>query len=194
MRLTSLLVAAGVSVASIAAAQPSQVQPVQLDPVLLSYAHSIRSAHPDEGKLVQNTQRLRQIRLWNTVVGHNWVIAYKELQRREAVRARDRVTAVRSSSQRHVSSARSSGLPASQGSGACGGNLPPCYVMMRESRGSLTAKNPNSTASGKWQFLDSTWAGYGGYAHASDAPESVQDARAAQVWAGGSGCSNWSAC
>lgn len=81
-----------------------------------------------------------------------------------------------------------------QGSGRCGGNLPPCYVMMRESKGSLTARNPSSTAAGKWQFLASTWNGYGGYASAAQAPESVQDARAAQVWAGGAGCSNWSAC
>lgn len=78
--------------------------------------------------------------------------------------------------------------------GGCGGALPPCYVMIRESRGSLTAKNPDSTASGKWQFLDSTWHGYGGYAHASDAPEWVQDSRAAEVWAGGRGCSHWDAC
>ena len=81
-----------------------------------------------------------------------------------------------------------------QGSGRCGGNLPPCYVMMRESKGIITARNPSSTASGKWQFLDSTWKGYGGYASAADAPESVQDAYAAQIWAGGAGCSNWSAC
>ena len=66
--------------------------------------------------------------------------------------------------------------------------------MQRESGGSLTAENPSSTASGKWQFLDSTWGGYGGYASASQAPESVQDARAAEVWAGGGGCSAWSAC
>ena len=80
------------------------------------------------------------------------------------------------------------------GSGACGGDLPPCYVMMRESRGSLTAQNPYSTASGKWQFLRGTWGGYGGYAEAWMAPESVQDARARQLWAGGAGCSHWSAC
>ena len=80
------------------------------------------------------------------------------------------------------------------GSGACGGSLPPCYVMMRESGGDITAQNPSSTASGKWQFLDSTWAGYGGYAKARYAPESVQDDRARQLWAGGSGCSHWSAC
>jgi hypothetical protein len=79
-------------------------------------------------------------------------------------------------------------------SGRCGGDLPPCYVMMRESGGSLTAQNPSSTASGKWQFLDSTWAGYGGYSSAWQAPESVQDAKARQLWAGGSGCGHWNAC
>ncbi|WP_426572308.1 transglycosylase family protein [Aquihabitans sp. McL0605] len=78
--------------------------------------------------------------------------------------------------------------------GRCGGDLPPCYIMNRESGGSLTAKNPSSSASGKWQFLDSTWAGYGGYSSASQAPESVQDAKARQLWAGGSGCGHWSAC
>jgi len=62
---------------------------------------------------------------------------------------------------------------------------------MRESRGDINAENPVSSASGKWQFIDSTWAGFGGYAHASDAPESVQDARARAVWAGGGGASNW---
>ena len=79
-------------------------------------------------------------------------------------------------------------------SGQCGGDLPPCWVMMRESRGDIRAENPRSTASGKWQFLDGTWGGYGGYAHASHAPEQVQDERARQLWAGGRGCSHWSAC
>jgi len=80
------------------------------------------------------------------------------------------------------------------GSGRCGGNLPPCYVMQRESGGNIRAKNPSSTASGKWQFLNSTWAGYGGYAEAWMAPESVQDAKARELWAGGAGCGHWSAC
>ena len=82
-------------------------------------------------------------------------------------------------------------------SGRCGGSLPPCYVMMRESRGNIRAQNPRSTASGKWQFLDSTWRripGTGGYAKARHAPEHVQDAAARWLWAGGRGCSHWSAC
>jgi hypothetical protein len=68
--------------------------------------------------------------------------------------------------------------PVIYGSGKCGGDLPPCWIMNRESRGIITAQNPESSASGKWQILDSTWGGYGGYTHAKDAPEWVQDAKA----------------
>lgn len=88
-------------------------------------------------------------------------------------------------------------------SGQCGGDLPPCRIMMRESRGDIRIWNGGcyngpcrggSTASGKWQFMRSTWAGYGGYRNAADAPERVQDAKARELWNGGRGCSHWSAC
>ena len=71
--------------------------------------------------------------------------------------------------------------------------IPDCIVM-RESGGSWTAENPTSSASGRYQFLDGTFAGAGGYAHASDAPPEVQIARAIEVWDGGNGCAAWSAC
>ena len=77
---------------------------------------------------------------------------------------------------------------------ACGGDLPPCAVLWRESRGNPTAQNRRSTASGKWQFLRSTWAGYGGYRNAREAPPAVQDGKARLVWAGGRGCRHWRAC
>jgi hypothetical protein len=51
-----------------------------------------------------------------------------------------------------------------------------------ESGGDYTAAASSSTASGAYQFLDSTWAGYGGYRRALDAPPAVQDAKAA-AWA-----------
>lgn len=75
--------------------------------------------------------------------------------------------------------------------GACGGNLPPCCVMLRESGGNPTAVNPSSGASGKWQFMPDTWQGFDGYPTAAQAPEAVQDARAAQIWAGGAGAGHW---
>lgn len=85
----------------------------------------------------------------------------------------------------------------------CGGDLPPCWVLQRESRGDPEVWNGGchngpcpggSTASGLWQFLRSTWAGFGGYDNAADAPADVQNERAREVWAGGAGCSHWSAC
>lgn len=77
------------------------------------------------------------------------------------------------------------------GSGQCGGDLPPCSVMKCESGGSLIITNPHSTASGKWQILDSTWNGFMGYARAKDAPEAVQDAKARQLYRNGAGRSQW---
>ena len=76
-------------------------------------------------------------------------------------------------------------------SGACGGALPSCCIMMRESHGNPLAVNGSSGASGKWQFMPGTWANFGGYSTAASAPESVQDARAAQIWANGAGARNW---
>ena len=55
-------------------------------------------------------------------------------------------------------------------------------VRRHESGGNYQAENPTSTASGAYQFLDSSWrtlsarAGYGGYGHAASAPPAVQDA------------------
>jgi hypothetical protein len=60
--------------------------------------------------------------------------------------------------------------------------LGPILAAIREmeSGGDYTAEASASTASGAYQFVDSSWAGYGGYARASQAPPSVQDAKAAE--------------
>ena len=76
----------------------------------------------------------------------------------------------------------------------CGGDLPPCRVLRCESGGNPTAQNRRSTASGLWQILDGTWAGFGGYDRAYLAPPDVQNSKARELWAGGAGSFHWSSC
>lgn len=76
----------------------------------------------------------------------------------------------------------------------CGGDLPTCAVLACESGGNPVAQNPRSTASGLWQILDGTWAGFGGYARAVHAPVDVQNEKARLLWAGGAGAFHWRSC
>jgi hypothetical protein len=64
-------------------------------------------------------------------------------------------------------------------------------IFLAESGGDWQAQNPTSSASGGYQFLDSTWAGHGGYARAKDAPPHVQRERFLGLWADGTGASHW---
>lgn len=57
---------------------------------------------------------------------------------------------------------------------------------------SLTAENPTSSASGKYQFIASTWEAITGLpAPASAYAEHVQDAAFDELWQGGQGASHW---
>ena len=53
-------------------------------------------------------------------------------------------------------------------------------IRTQESGGNYTARSGGSTASGAYQFLDTTWSGYGGYPSAYMAPATVQDAKATE--------------
>lgn len=70
----------------------------------------------------------------------------------------------------------------------------PAYICARESSAINKYNYGGSGASGKYQAMKSTWGGYAGYENAADAPESVQDQWAAELWNNGRGCSHWSAC
>lgn len=56
-------------------------------------------------------------------------------------------------------------------------------IAWRESRNTPTAKNKTSTASGLYQFIDKTWNNYKGYAHAWQAPASIQTEKFYKSWA-----------
>lgn len=78
--------------------------------------------------------------------------------------------------------------------GACGGSLPPCYVLARESRGDIHAVNPVSGAAGKWQMILSTSLALGYTLPMNYYGESVQDDAARTLWDSGNGCRHWEAC
>jgi septal ring factor EnvC (AmiA/AmiB activator) len=67
----------------------------------------------------------------------------------------------------------------------------PWPVVQCESGGQNLPPN-SATASGYYQITDDTWHGLGGSTkHAFQAPKAEQDRRAAALWNGGAGASNW---
>jgi hypothetical protein len=150
------------------------------------HARSLKPVRAEKAEQAQATRAQQRLLVLETAA-HIRQVQYIQL-----VAYHDALVAQQAAAAARPVATHGSGTYASApGNGRCGGNLPPCCVMERESRGSLTAHNPRSSASGKWQFVNSTWNNYGGYPTAASAPESVQDAKAAQVWAGGRGRSAW---
>jgi hypothetical protein len=185
--------------APMVAAEPASA-PVQPTAVEASPAEAVQATTTTEpGLSDEDLRRFREAVARNEAAENVRAslerAAAVEAARQEAIRAEAaRQEAAREEAARQEAARQEAARQAAAPSGRCGGNLPPCWVMQRESGGNITAKNPTSTASGKWQFINGTWAGYGGYAEAWMAPEHVQDAKAAELWAGGAGCGHWSAC
>lgn len=80
----------------------------------------------------------------------------------------------------------------------CGQPLPPCYVMARESGGNPYAVNwggcNGNNCYGLWQFSGEWDCDLGQPCGIASWTVEQQNAAARTLWAGGAGCSNWSAC
>lgn len=148
---------------------------------------------PAEVKYLADARQLLLINDWVTTT-ENSQAWYAEAARQAQAAEAARRDAADAAAERRAAPPDTPAAESVGSNGRCGGDLPPCWVMMRESGGNIRARNPSSSASGKWQFIASTWAGFGGYSEAYLAPESVQDAKARILWAGGAGCAHWSAC
>ena len=89
-----------------------------------------------------------------------------------------------------AAAAGSGSTPTAVGPAPSGGWTIPQQVVQCESGGQNLTPN-GAGASGYYQFMPGTWNNYGGYGQAYQAPKSLQDQRASQLWNGGAGASNW---
>lgn len=64
-------------------------------------------------------------------------------------------------------------------------------IIQRESNGIVHLRPNYASASGLYQFIDSTWHHFKGYPQAWMAPESVQTMRFWMIWQHGKGRMNW---
>jgi hypothetical protein len=165
--------------------QAASENEVELIPPLVIVRNPPSTA--DDQRAEQVRSRAERHRFFRAVARHEREeAARQEAARQEAARQAElaRQEAAR------VAAAQAEQAPSQPATGG-GGYAIPERIVMCESGGDYRAQNPNSSASGAYQIIDSTWDGYGGYQSAGDAPPHVQDQRAAQLWAGGAGRHHW---
>jgi hypothetical protein len=178
MRRALIVVIALLSLAFIGASVPmtrTHDQPNAPLPPPNSGAHFIQDLNEvPHAHAVLVARRWSAIKVWvDALERDRWFAGIAHIIDVEQQRQQERTRRHRLAFQSTNSSHSSSSLVA--------GHTPcaiPAYICVRESGYNITAQNPVSSASGKYQILDSTWQGYGGYARAADAPEAVQDAKA----------------
>lgn len=175
------VIVAGVVAVAVSCGTPDAVETVP-EPVVLM------TAPPSDGDVLL-TQLAEDVHAWQRAVRQ------AELDRQAIARAD-----VETDERAHAAAVPSDGL------GNCGGILPPCWVLVRESGGRYDAINLNGCGGrgcfGRWQFDPRTWDATAGRAGRPDligvrpdraSPED-QDLIAAALWDDGRGCAHWAAC
>jgi hypothetical protein len=132
----------------------------------------------EERQLALRGNRDRALAAWTAAVAR--VNLERYVAAVEAARAESSHALARDSGPR-ATMTPVSGATGSVNGHPCGGPLPSCAVLARESHGTNVQNPDGRSASGYWQIQDETWNGFGGYARAVDAPPEVQDAKAASL-------------
>jgi len=190
--LAVLAIVALLSACGIADAQNSD-DPIVPKPTVISSDYAAHLADVEHfGAALKQSQEDRwwawaAVQEWNKAIGRNWLAAKAALDAQRPARVVHHDAPSGGGTYSGHAAGSVNGYP-------CGGDLPDCYILKRESGGNPRAENPVSTASGLWQFIDGTWNNFGGYHHASDAPPEVQNEKARQTWAGGAGAGHWACC
>lgn len=186
MRTVILVLSACLAAGVAACGEADTIETVPTTTTVADLVPSPSDGDTDLTRLARDIRTL-QVAAWNRAV---W---QAELERQAAAAAAEAEEA-----------ARRTPAPDDVPSGRCGGTLPPCWVLQRESRGRYDAVNPTGCGGrgcyGGWQFDPRTWDAtvrrmgrpdlVGQYLASPD----DQDAAAAYLWAGGAGCSHWAAC
>lgn len=217
MKLTPVLLATAITVGALTGCgqtTPSTAHPPSTTPppTTTTTTTTVHATPPTEARLIAAAHEAQTIRFYNALGHQAAERAAAEQAAAEAAEAARRAAATTTTTTAPAPPPTTPPAPveAQPATGICGGDLPPCWVVERESGGDpriwngscyapigwagKTSPCGGSTASGIYQFIRGTWNNYGGFLNAADAPVHVQVAKARELWAGGAGCGHWQAC
>ena len=166
-------------------------------PALTQGTVTAQAAHSPRSPLTRYERKLRAAR-------REYRVSYRKAKRQFGVHALGRnierygvqhqhgardahVSELRESTARLQSMLAPAGAPAEGDASAtpavASGGAAPAYIAQCESGGDPTAVSPDGVYRGKWQMDQQTWESAGGTGDPAAAPESVQDAVAANLYA-----------
>jgi hypothetical protein len=165
-----------------------------LSATLLGAPSALAMPHPDGVPDAHARRPLSHYERALRAARHEYRVSYREARRRFGVQAlgrniaRDGVRRPHGARAAHVSELREStarlrAMLAPVRAHVTAPATPPSYIAQCESGGDPTAVSPDGLYRGKWQMDQRTWESAGGTGDPAAAPEAVQDAVAATLYA-----------